>query len=106
MSESGSVAVPGWVRPAVRLSERLRAHPATSLGYRIVVTAVAVVVILAGVAMLVLPGPGVATILVGLAILGTEFPWAKRLVQRVLDVLRTARDRALAWWQARRSSRV
>lgn len=96
------MVAPGWARPAVRLGERLRAHPATSLGYRVVVTTVAVVVILAGVAMLVLPGPGIATILLGLAILGTEFPWAKRIVQRVLAVLRGARDRVVTWWQSRK----
>ncbi len=39
-------------------------------------------VLLAGVAMLVLPGPGVIVILAGLAILATEFLWA----ERALDV--------------------
>jgi uncharacterized protein (TIGR02611 family) len=102
MSEESSMVAPGWARPALRLGERLRAHPATSLGYRVVVTTVAVVIILAGIAMLVLPGPGIATILLGLAILGTEFPWAKRLVHRVLEVLRGARDRVVTWWRSRR----
>lgn len=49
-----------------------------------------------------MPGPGIATILLGLAILGTEFPWAKRIVQRVLAVLRGARDRVVTWWQSRK----
>jgi uncharacterized protein (TIGR02611 family) len=35
-------------------------------------------VLAAGVAMLVLPGPGVIIVLVGLAILATEFAWAER----------------------------
>ncbi len=43
--------------------------------------------ILAGTAMLVLPGPGLATILLGLAILGTEFAWAKRLFDRITEAL-------------------
>ncbi len=43
--------------------------------------------ILAGTAMLVLPGPGLATILLGLAILGTEFAWAKRLFDKITEVL-------------------
>ncbi|MDD2859356.1 MAG: PGPGW domain-containing protein [Candidatus Nanopelagicales bacterium] len=34
-------------------------------------------VMAAGAAMLVLPGPGIAGILVGLAILATEFMWAR-----------------------------
>ncbi len=36
--------------------------------------------VIAGILMLVLPGPGVLTILGGLALLGTEFAWARRIV--------------------------
>ncbi len=36
--------------------------------------------IIAGVAMLVLPGPGVLTIFGGLTLLGYEFLWARRIV--------------------------
>ena len=42
-------------------------------------------VLLFGVIMLVTPGPGVAAIVVGLAILGTEFVWARRLYKRFQD---------------------
>jgi hypothetical protein len=37
----------------------------------------------AGVGMLVTPGPGILTILAGLGILGTEFPIAKRALNRL-----------------------
>jgi hypothetical protein len=33
--------------------------------------------------MLILPGPGIVTIVLGLAILGTEFVWAKKLMNRL-----------------------
>jgi uncharacterized protein (TIGR02611 family) len=33
-----------------------------------------------GVVMLVLPGPGLAVILLGLAVLATEYDWAARLL--------------------------
>jgi hypothetical protein len=36
--------------------------------------------ILAGALLLVLPGPGLAVIALGLAVLATEFPWARRLI--------------------------
>lgn len=36
----------------------------------------------AGFAMLVLPGPGVLVIVIGLAILATEFTWAERTLDR------------------------
>jgi uncharacterized protein (TIGR02611 family) len=37
----------------------------------------------AGTAMLVLPGPGLLAIAAGLAILAREFEWAKRLLDRM-----------------------
>ena len=40
------------------------------------------VLIVAGIAMLVLPGPGILTILGGLALIGQEFPWAQRILDR------------------------
>jgi tellurite resistance protein TerC len=41
------------------------------------------VVLLAGAAMLVLPGPGLVVIAAGLALLASEFLWARRLLDRV-----------------------
>jgi tellurite resistance protein TerC len=40
-------------------------------------------VLLAGVAMTVLPGPAIVVIPAGLAILATEFLWARRLLERI-----------------------
>jgi uncharacterized protein (TIGR02611 family) len=37
-------------------------------------------VLLAGVALIVLPGPAVLVMPLGLAILATEFPWARKLL--------------------------
>lgn len=45
---------------------------------RIAVFVAGMVVLLAGVAMIVLPGPGLLVIFAGLAILATEFAWAER----------------------------
>jgi tellurite resistance protein TerC len=66
---------------------------------RIVVAIVGFTVVLIGVAMIVLPGPSFIVILLGLAILATEFVWAQRLLtkakayfdkqrQRVADKMR------------------
>ena len=49
-------------------------------GKRIAVTVVGFAVLLAGIAMLVLPGPGIVVILAGLAILATEYVWAERML--------------------------
>ncbi|HEX5133640.1 MAG TPA: PGPGW domain-containing protein [Candidatus Krumholzibacteria bacterium] len=64
---------------------------------RIAVAVIGSTIVLLGVAMLVLPGPGVLTIIGGLAILGLEFAFARRLLQRARkttrDVARKASDR-------------
>ena len=50
------------------------------------------IVVLAGVAMLVLPGPGLLVIAIGLGILALEFSWAERLLERAVDRLEVAAD--------------
>lgn len=52
---------------------------------RLVVGVIGGTVVLIGVAMIVLPGPAVIVIPAGLAILATEFVWARRLLKRVKD---------------------
>jgi len=47
---------------------------------RILVLLIGSTVLLAGVLMLVLPGPGILVIIIGLAILATEFVWAEALL--------------------------
>jgi uncharacterized protein (TIGR02611 family) len=47
---------------------------------RLVVMVIGFTVLAAGVAMIVLPGPAVVVIPVGLAILATEFIWARNLL--------------------------
>ncbi len=37
----------------------------------------------AGVVMLVIPGPGILAILLGLGLLAAEFVWARRLMERI-----------------------
>ncbi|MBM3790195.1 MAG: hypothetical protein FJW35_07560 [Acidobacteria bacterium] len=52
---------------------------------RLIVLVVGLTVLLFGVALLVLPGPAFVVIPIGLAILATEFAWARRLLQKVKD---------------------
>lgn len=42
------------------------------------------VVVLAGVVLIVLPGPGFLVVAVGLMILALEFAWAERLLERIV----------------------
>jgi uncharacterized protein (TIGR02611 family) len=50
------------------------------------------VVLLAGIAMMVLPGPAFLVIPAGLAILATEFEWAERWKDRVKDKYHQMRE--------------
>jgi hypothetical protein len=45
--------------------------------------------------MLVLPGPGIVVILLGLAILATEYVWAERLLRKARDKFEVAKDTVL-----------
>ena len=49
---------------------------------RVAVSVVGGAFVLGGVAMLVLPGPGIVVIAVGFAILGTEYAWAAMALER------------------------
>ncbi len=50
---------------------------------RIVIATIGGTVVLIGVAVLVLPGPAVVVIPLGLAILATEFVWARRWLRKL-----------------------
>lgn len=52
---------------------------------KIVIGIVGATVILLGIAMLVLPGPGLVTMLIGLTILAAEFAWARRWLKHARD---------------------
>ena len=71
--------------------ERIRATRTGRLTLRIVIGVVGVAVVLIGLVLVPLPGPGWLIVLAGLAILSLEFEWA----QRLLHFTRTQLER---WW--------
>lgn len=89
----------GAHRALARLRARMDSRPWLRLTYKVVVTTVGVTVVLAGIAMLVLPGPGWLAIFLGLGILGTEFA----VIQRFNHRLKT---RVLRSWHALRARRA
>jgi tellurite resistance protein TerC len=54
----------------------------------LIVLVVGGTLLLIGVAMIVLPGPAFVVIPAGLAVLATEFLWARRLLVRVRDYVK------------------
>jgi uncharacterized protein (TIGR02611 family) len=79
----------------IRWRERVRRNTLLNNAWRVAVFTVGMAVLLAGVAMLVLPGPGWAAIFVGFAILATEFAWAKLALTWAKETATKAKDRAL-----------
>ncbi|MFK3979806.1 phosphatase PAP2 family protein [Micromonospora sp. NPDC050397] len=91
---SSGPSVPRHRNPPGRRPGRRRGRPGRRRTLRRIGIAVAGgVVILAGLLMLVLPGPGWLTIFAGLSLLGREFPWARRLADRPRRGLVRLRDR-------------
>ena len=52
---------------------------------RVIIIVVGFTVLAAGVAMIVLPGPAFVVIPIGLALLATEFLWARKILDRVKE---------------------
>ena len=68
------------------------AHFIQRSGKRIAVTIAGFAVLLAGIALLVLPGPGWLLIFIGLTILATEYVWAERLLKAAKRKAGQAKD--------------
>jgi tellurite resistance protein TerC len=60
---------------------------------KLIVAVIGGTILLIGAAMIVLPGPAFIVVPVGLAILATEFAWARRLIDRGRQAIAKARGR-------------
>lgn len=69
---------------------RIRANRTSYRVYRLVVGLVGLLIVVGGLALVPLPGPGWVIVFVGLAVWASEFAWAHRL-------LHFARERVRAW---------
>ena len=76
--------------------DTLRERPTLDLAYRVGVGVVGLVVLGLGILAIPYPGPGWAIVFVGLAILATEFEWARR----ALTWTRERYDRFMGWFTA------
>jgi len=80
------------------LSEKLAArrarHIQRSTPYRVMFVIVAFLILIGGLALVPLPGPGWAIVFVGLGMLALEFKWAENLMEKILDRLEAAKRSA------------
>ena len=73
---------------------------------KVLVLCVGGLLLAVGLAMLVLPGPAIVFIPLGLAILATEFAWAKRWLARIRGWVKTRSQEVRARRAARRASKT
>ena len=88
-------AIDRTLPPHLRARLWARRRRTTHVMWRAGVLIVGMSVLMAGVAMLVLPGPGWAAIILGLVILASEYAWARRVLEPVKRWARRAADLAL-----------
>ncbi len=60
---------------------------------RLIILIIGGTVVLIGIAMIVLPGPAIVVIPAGLAILATEFIWARNLLNKMKKKAMQAKDK-------------
>jgi uncharacterized protein (TIGR02611 family) len=63
---------------------------------RSAVTVVGVCLLLGGIVLMPLPGPGILVVVAGLAVLATEYVWARRLLRRTKAEAERAQEKAVA----------
>jgi uncharacterized protein (TIGR02611 family) len=78
----------------LQLIERVRArqerHRQRNRIFRIGFAAVGFAVLLAGLVMLITPGPGIPVVIIGLGMLALEFAWAERWLERITNTVEQA----------------
>jgi uncharacterized protein (TIGR02611 family) len=85
-----------WHSPRELLAFILRS------GKRIAILVIGLTLVVGGLAMLVLPGPGILVVIAGLAVLATEFVWAERMLDTAKGHATRAKNRASGALRRRR----
>jgi uncharacterized protein (TIGR02611 family) len=80
----------------IKLRERKERHQQRNIVHRAAVVAAGVLIVITGIILSApgVPGPGIATIVIGLGFLALEFDWAERLLERAIIWGDQVKDRA------------
>ncbi|WP_104128972.1 TIGR02611 family protein [Cryobacterium sp. Y57] len=91
------------VRRALRRARTwVDGHPHLLFVYRLGVALLGTLITAIGILLIPLPGPGWLIVFLGLAVLGTEFAWARRFGSFLKRIV----ARVWTWWRVRRDRRV
>ena len=79
---------------------KIRSNQHSHRIYRIVVGVVGMIIVVGGLVMVPVPGPGWLVVFLGRAIWASEFEWAQRLLHRAKGTLRAWTEwlRPQPWW--------
>jgi uncharacterized protein (TIGR02611 family) len=91
---TGPESPPEHLTLSEKLARRRERHIQRSMPYRVAFMVLAFAVLLTGIALIPLPGPGWAVVFIGLGMLALEFKWAENLMEKVLDRLEGAKEAA------------
>lgn len=72
-------------------------------GRKLAVLVCGIALILAGIVMLITPGPGIITIIAGMLLLAREFSWARCVVDAVKRRIPFDEEDVKRWWSSRKS---
>ena len=81
-----------WFKKVKQWVERWRASKPPAVR-RVIVGVIGVTLLLVGIAMIILPGPAFVVIPLSLAVLATEFVWARRALQRAKGLVQKAKEK-------------
>lgn len=86
---------PGVAARIRAIRERVRKRRSLDTAWRMMVLALGLTLVAAGLVMFVLPGPGFGALILGLVVLASEFTWATRVLDPVKDAARRASEAAM-----------
>ncbi|MBP1326890.1 uncharacterized protein (TIGR02611 family) [Leucobacter exalbidus] len=84
----------------------IRRRPWLNTVYKVLVTTLGVLIVIIGLILVPLPGPGWLIVFIGLTLLGTEYHWARRLLGWLRKVLARFWERWNMWRAARKERRA
>lgn len=91
--------------PVARFMRKWRAkieqRPWLNTAYRVLITVLGVLIVIVGLILVPLPGPGWLIVFIGLTVLGSEFHWARRLTSWARMQLARFWERWRLWRAAR-----
>ncbi|QIM17258.1 TIGR02611 family protein [Leucobacter insecticola] len=89
-----------------RWRSAIRQYPWLNIVYKILVTLLGIVIIVVGLILVPLPGPGWLIVFVGLTLLGSEYHWARRVLGWLRAALARFWERWSTWRAQRRERRL